>query len=142
MSRLVRSESGTALVEFAIVAPVLALLLIGLIDFGRYMYDGILASNAARAAAAYGSQTLATADDQAGMTNAANNDSQGLTWSTLNAVPFCTYNGATVACGSNAAETVYVQVNVGATFTPLIHYPFLPSSIPVSGSSLMRVEQQ
>ena len=45
---LVRCESGTSLVEFAIVLPFLALLLIGLIDFGRYTYDAVLAANAAR----------------------------------------------------------------------------------------------
>jgi Flp pilus assembly protein TadG len=142
MSRLGKSESGTALVEFAIVAPVLALLLVGLIDFGRYMYDGILAANAARAAAAYGAQTLATAEDAPGMKAAAGADSQGLTWTNVSAVPVCMVNNASVTCGSNTAETVYVQVNVTGTFTPLINYPLLPHPVSVSGSSFMRVEQQ
>jgi len=142
MSRLDKSESGAALVEFAIVAPVLAMLLVGLIDVGRYMYDGVLAANAARAAAAYGAQTLSTAEDTSGMQAAANADSQGLTWQPISATAVCMVNNAPVQCGSNTAETVYVQVNVTGKFTPLINYPLLRNPVYVSGSSFMRVEQQ
>lgn len=142
MRRLGKSESGAALVEFAIVAPVLALMLLGIIDFGRFMYNGILAANAARAAAAYGAQTLATATDIAGMTTAANADSQGITWRSVTPVAVCTVSGSPVNCGSNTAETVYVQVTVTGTFNTFIKYPFLPSTLPVTGSSFMRVEQQ
>jgi len=35
MRKLVRNEKGTALVEFAMILPILALLLFGLIDFGK-----------------------------------------------------------------------------------------------------------
>ncbi len=142
MSRFNKSESGAALVEFAVVAPVLALLLLGIIDFGRFMYDGILAANAARAAAAYGAQTLATAQDIGGMQTAANNDSQGITWKTVNAVPVCTNGGSSITCGTSTSEIVYVQVTVTGQFTPLIKYPLLPNPVNVSGSSTMRVEQQ
>jgi Flp pilus assembly protein TadG len=144
MSRFDRSESGAALVEFAVVAPVLALLLLGIVDFGRYMYDGILAANAARAAAAYGAQTLSTAEDTGGMQAAAIADSQGVTWnpSGISATAVCLVSNVSVPCGSNTAETVYVQVSVTGTFTPLIKYPLLPNPVTVSGSSFMRVEQQ
>lgn len=135
-----KSESGTALVEFALVAPVLVILLIGLIDFGRYMYDGILAANAARAGAAYGAQTLRTADDNVGMTAAAQSDSQGIAL-TVNPGHVCMVNNAPVSCGTTN-ETVYVQVNTTGTFVPLVTYPGLPSSVTVKGSSMMRVEQQ
>ena len=50
-----RSERGTALVEFALIAPLLFLLLFGIIDFGRALnyYNQVtqLAGQAARAAA-------------------------------------------------------------------------------------------
>jgi Flp pilus assembly protein TadG len=35
MRKLLRNEKGTALVEFAMILPILALLLFGLIDFGK-----------------------------------------------------------------------------------------------------------
>ena len=45
------SNSGTALVEAAIVSPLLLLLVFGAGDFGRVMYYGITLENAARAGA-------------------------------------------------------------------------------------------
>ncbi len=138
---LLRTERGAALVEFAVVAPVLAFLLIGLIDFGRYTYDGILAANAARAAAAYGSQTLITAANGPGMTAAGQADAAGLSNLTVNGIPICMSGTTQVTCGTSGA-TAYVQVTTTGTFTPLIKYPGLPSSINVSGSSTMRVEAQ
>jgi Flp pilus assembly protein TadG len=54
--RLFRAESGTSLVEFAILAPVIIFLLIGVIEIGRFAFFSILAANAARAGAQYGAQ--------------------------------------------------------------------------------------
>lgn len=39
LSRLKRNVSGIAAVEFALITPVLAIILIGLIDIGRYVSD-------------------------------------------------------------------------------------------------------
>ena len=54
MRRLLASERGTAVVEFALVAPILFLLVIGILDFGRALnyYNDItqLAGQGARAA--------------------------------------------------------------------------------------------
>jgi len=141
LRRLAKSESGAALVELAVVTPFLALLLTGLIDFGRYTYDAILAANAARSAAAYGAQTLETAKDTTGMTAAGQTDAQGLTVS-VTPQTVCMVGSTVVTCGTSTAETAFVQVTATGTYQPLIKYPFLPSSVIVSGSSFMRVEQQ
>ncbi|HEY3577846.1 MAG TPA: TadE/TadG family type IV pilus assembly protein [Gaiellaceae bacterium] len=54
MRRLIRSERGTALVEFALIAPILFLLVFGIIEFGRALnyYNDLtqLAGQGARAA--------------------------------------------------------------------------------------------
>lgn len=44
-------ESGAAMVEFALVLPVLLLLIIGMIDFGFYFYNDLQLSHAVRDAA-------------------------------------------------------------------------------------------
>jgi Flp pilus assembly protein TadG len=140
--RLIKSESGAAFVELAVVAPFLALLLLGVVDFGRYTYDGLLAANAARAGAQYGAQTLITAKDTTGITNAALADAQSLSGLTVpTATAVCMVGTTKVTCGT-ANETVYVQVNTTGTFSPTIKYPLLPSTVTVSGSALVRVEQQ
>lgn len=41
-----RNERGTAVVEFAIVLPILVLILLSMIDFGRYFYTSISLSSA------------------------------------------------------------------------------------------------
>src|SRR5215471_11655962 len=69
-----RSQSGASLLEFALLLPVLLLLLLGVIEIGRYAYVGILVGNAARAGAAYGVQSNAQSVDTVGITNAAIND--------------------------------------------------------------------
>ncbi len=57
-------RGGTAAVEFALILPVLMLLLLGCIDFGRFPHSYIAVTNAARAGAGFGSvnpYTTATA---------------------------------------------------------------------------------
>ncbi|MGA7354761.1 MAG: TadE/TadG family type IV pilus assembly protein, partial [Candidatus Cybelea sp.] len=119
-----RSESGASLVEFAILAPVMLVLLVGLIEVGRYTFFAILAANAARAGAAYGAQSTQKADDIPGMTNAAKLDGQSLSqWSVI-ANPLCSVNGSALGACSNPPPTgtiYYVSVQVNGTFPSLLH---------------------
>lgn len=95
----VRSQAGQALVELAFVLPILILLVIGVIEIGRYLYIGILVSNAARAGAAYGSQNLVVAGDTTGINNAANNDFLSNGMSGLTTTSFAT-------CGCDVGGTI------------------------------------
>ena len=148
------SQRGTSMIEFAIVAPLLAFLLIGLVDVGRYMYYGIVATHAARSGAQYGAQNLGTAADvntnnsnsKAALTAVA--DSQSLQGITVHAAIVCTNNSQSSPCPANntnstppAGLVYFVRVQVTGSFTPLIAYPGI-SSIPVSSSVLMRVVNQ
>ena len=147
-------ESGTSLVELGLITPVLLLLLLGIIEIGRYAELSIQVTNAARAGAQYGAQNLATAADNNGIKNAALNDAQitGLTVSG----PSDGYLGGYVLCGcSDAAPSgtcpascsgnnygiVYVQVNTSGTFRSLFSYPGIPSSITLRGTDQIRVAQ-
>jgi Flp pilus assembly protein TadG len=144
--RLARSERGTSLVEFAIVLPVLCFLLIGMIDFGRAMYFGIVASNAARAGAQYGAQYLWTVNDSAGITSAVAQDAPNMAW-TVTTQAACSINGsAIVPCpnmGTAQPNTVYyVKVHVSGSFPLLVNYPGLPASIPINAENVTRVATQ
>jgi Flp pilus assembly protein TadG len=151
---LARSESGTSLVEFALVAPVIIFLLVGLIEIGRFAFFSILAANAARAGAQYGAQNLMTAYDSAGITNAALQDGQNLSnWTAAGAgivvQQLCAVSGGSPRpCGdpSNSAppqNTIYyVKVQVTGLFNSLLNYPGIPNSLPISGSAMMRVASQ
>ena len=67
-------QKGTALLELALVWPLLSLVLLGVIDFGRIFYASIEVTNAAHAGVQYGARSLTLANDTAGMQSAAIND--------------------------------------------------------------------
>jgi Flp pilus assembly protein TadG len=146
-AKFLRNDSGTGVAELALVAPFLIFLLLGLIDFGRYMYFGILAADAARAGVQYGAQNTHTAQDIYGMKDAATADGESLSQWTASPQTLCSTDGATLkTCPTDtipgAGTVYYVKVQVSGTFTTLVQYPGLSGSVPVSGSAIMRVISQ
>lgn len=49
-----KSQTGQALVEFALVVPLLFILIFGIIEFGVLLYDKAVITNASREGARYG----------------------------------------------------------------------------------------
>jgi Flp pilus assembly protein TadG len=147
MHRLGRSEKGTALVEFALLAPVILLLLVGLIEVGRYTYFAVLAANAARAGALYGAENGRTALDSSGMRTAALADAQNIANMTVpTARYFCLLDGTSTLCPSTGARqsnwVYYVEVDTSGTYNSLFRYPGIPQSVTVSGKAITRVVSQ
>lgn len=150
-------QRGAALLEFAFALPVLVLLLIGLVEYGRYAYFAIEIGNAAHAGALYGAQSPITADNLTGMKNAAIDDGQNsvapLTISSVAAQYVCTcWTGTSetpspptaAACGLQCAagrNVTFAQVTVTATMSPLFNYSALgaPSSWTVTRTATIRV---
>jgi Flp pilus assembly protein TadG len=161
VKKLFRDESGQAIVETAFVAPILVLLLVGLVDYGRFMHDGILIANAARAGAQYASQNVRTANDISGIQNAVladmqNSNEQLLTQTDISASTYykCT-DGATVVtpsstlpnglpvCSSspvNQHTLMFIKVVVQPTipFSLWIPYPGL-STVTITKSAEMQI---
>jgi Flp pilus assembly protein TadG len=143
-----RCESGTSMIEFALVLPVLVFLLIGLIEVGRYTFFSILAANAARAGAQYGMQDPSHAQDTSGMQTAALNDGQNLSQFSVPTAKcqVSVSGGALGDCSNSSVPTAgtvyYVKVTVTGTFKSLLSYPGIPTNVPVTGSAVMRVMNQ
>jgi Flp pilus assembly protein TadG len=147
-----RADQGTSVLEMALLTPVLLLLLLGIIEIGRYAELSILVANAARAGAQYGAQNLVTAADNSGIESAALSDGEnipGLSASTIAPQALCGCSGTPPSTCSVSPPTctapshllVYVQVNTTGTFTSLFRYPGIPSPITVNGMAQMRVAQ-
>jgi Flp pilus assembly protein TadG len=148
-----RSEGGQSLVELALITPMFLLLLVGIIEIGRFSYYSILVANAARAGAQYGALSLATAADGAGIKTAAENDGQNVTGLSVdNPTQLCGCSAAIVsgsapgtACPATCTPPdhglVYVQVTATGTFSSLFNYPGLPTTFTVSSTEKMRVAQ-
>ncbi|MGH7916552.1 MAG: TadE/TadG family type IV pilus assembly protein [Candidatus Binataceae bacterium] len=136
---------GQSAVELALIAPVLILILLAAADFGRLFYISIAISNAARAGAQYGAQSVITAADANGMIAAAQYDganipnmsasAQQCTCQNSTSVPLCP---ATYCAGDSWAT--FVEVDTHAIFNTLLNYPGIPSSVPLSGKAVMQVE--
>jgi Flp pilus assembly protein TadG len=146
MRRATRSQAGAALVEFALLVPVMILLLVGLIECGRFAYYSILVANAARAGAQYGAQNLVTADDAAGMRLAALNDAQNVSGLTATATHSCQCaDGSASTCQATDCPTshrlLYVQVNTAGTYPSLFRFPGLLGTLNVTGQAVMQVDQ-
>lgn len=143
---ILRTDAGQSLVEFAILTPVVLLLLVGAIEIGRLAYLSILVNNAARAGVSYGAQNLATAADNTGMQTAALNDGQNIAGLTAVASHYCTCaDGSSASClatdCAGSHRLVYVQVNTTGLFRSLMGYPGFPASYTVNGKAVMRVAQ-
>jgi Flp pilus assembly protein TadG len=69
-------QRGQAMIEMAIVLPVLIIVLLGIIEVGRFADLAIVVASSARAGAIYGAQNLAAAVDQTGIQTAAQNDAK------------------------------------------------------------------
>ena len=98
------SERGAAAVEFAILAPVLAMLLLGIMEFGR-AYN---AQASLSAAAREGVRVMAVSNDQAAARTAAKNAAVSLQ-------PVLTDANITfgvASCAPNAQMTITVSYNL------------------------------
>ena len=138
---------GQALVEFALIVPVLLLLLLVAIDFGRLFFSYIEVTNAAREAAAYVAAdptvTQASVDARAGQE--ANTQGQRGEGAMTVSAPVCTtaaVPAVTVSCATaqstNAGTDNQVTVVVSrpfSFFTPVISGLVGSLSLTVSATS-------
>ena len=161
--RRVHEDSGQALVELALVVPLLTLIFVGAAEVGRIAYAAIEVNNAARAAVAYASQSHTTADntnpanlaliqlaatqeapDVSGMTVAVSNSCSCATVPSTGSVTY-----TSIACGATALTSCpspnrimdTVQVNTSATIDTAFHFPGIPNSLTLRGQAIMNTVQ-
>jgi Flp pilus assembly protein TadG len=139
-------ERGVATVEFALILPLLILLMVCTIDFARIMYTAMALTTAARAGAQYGAQGLGSSSNISGMQTAAQNSaSPDIGTITATATQTCGCNGATptaAACTASCsgALRVFVSVTTGKTFTTIMSYPGIPSSVSLTRTAELRAQ--
>ena len=160
-----RAQSGQALIEFALIIPIVLTLALGLIEAGRYAYIGILIGSAARAGAAYGAQSHTQSVDTTGIQNAARYDFAGATSGSTktNGQTVASLNvTSSVACGCDSSGTitpagcstatnptagtcvsgrwvVVLSVTASGSFPGLFNYPGVPNPFIVSRTASLPV---
>jgi hypothetical protein len=128
LAKRLRNHRGQALVEFALVALLLVMLLVGIVDVSRLILTYTTIANAARAGTRY---AIVHGSDNSSPCNVTTYIKGYLSAASMNiAHPPLTI--AAPACGS-AAGTI-ITTTVTYTYTPLITY-FFPTSISLSSTS-------
>ncbi len=122
-------ESGQSIVEFAVSAMIILMLLVGIADFGRALFTYIALRDAAQEGAVYGS--ICPLDSSMIESYARKASSFPINLSDTSAVHFtCVYtNGGGGACGSNTPSP-----GVGIKVT--ISYPDFQITMPLLGTIL------
>jgi Flp pilus assembly protein TadG len=116
------SERGAAAVEFAILLPLLLMLVLGTIEFGRAYNAQITLTNAARD----GVRVMAIGNDPAGAKTAAKNAAASVS----STIPTSDITLSTNACSTGAQVTLTIKYNL-ATITGIAG-PF-----PMTGKGVM-----
>jgi Flp pilus assembly protein TadG len=160
--RNVREETGAALVELALVSFVLVVVMVGTIDLGRVFYTAMVVTNAARAGAMYGAQSVGTSGNTSAMESAALAvlGANGLGGSAplcdTNIWPQCATQScfcvndagdswapgacAPSPCTGATHQVVSATVNVTRTFSMVSPFPGLPSTVTISRSHTARAQ--
>ena len=124
-----RVRRGAAIVELAILLPLLVFLFLIGTDFARSFYYSLSVANGARNGALYGATDPAHATDTAGIQAAALTDLGDLT-------PTPNVNSTTL---TDANGNQYVKVTVTYSFSTITNYPGIPSSFSITQICQMRV---
>ena len=138
--------AGNVTIEFGFVILILVTLAIGAFDFGRLGYSKIAVTNAARAGTQYGVQDMSTAEDIAGIIQAARNDIGDTNAQLLIAASnyyACPGQGQvadeTVLCNDGSFSYFYVEVTVPDEIDLLFPYPGIESPRQIASTNIMRV---
>jgi len=133
-----------ALVEFALVTPLLLLALAGVLNYAVALRTASCLTDAARIGAWYGSRSPANATNIAGMKAAALAAAPGVAGMTAAAVESCKCsNGTAVSCSGSCAignMLIYVQVTTQATSPTVFNYSGLSFNGAISARASMRAQ--
>jgi Flp pilus assembly protein TadG len=137
---LQRAERGQALMEMAMIVPLLVILLLGIIEVGRYAELAIVVSDSARTGAVYGAQNLAAAGNSTGIQTAAQNDANlgtNLTVSSTSGLLPSASLAPCTAAADRGSPVPYVVVRTSFTTKAL----FSSNQFTLQGCAQMQVAQ-
>lgn len=142
-TRLIRCRDGVGAVEFALLLPILLLLLLAVADFGLAVNEKMRLTGAARA----GAQWAYKKSGDTGGVALAVQQAAGLEPSriTIATQSFCgCISGVAVAClgtcnDGNGVRT-YVTVTVSESWAPLIASAAMDGPVSLSGTATLRLK--
>jgi Flp pilus assembly protein TadG len=155
-----RDRSGSAAVEFGLIMPMLAGILLPMADLGIGAYDKMRVQDAAAAGAQYALEHGFTSSAITTAVQDATSLGSNVTLSTTPAQAcYCISSGALVpppgdttapappcssgACSDSSTPGTFVTVNTTYTYSPMVSFTVpglsIPSSITLTGSATVRI---
>ncbi len=135
LRRFFGDKRGQSLVEFGLLLPILVLLVLGAIDFGRVYFAYVSVTNGARNGADYAASHCSLSCDEDGIRNAVVADTSDLlnTSSTNPAI--------SVLNDLDSQGRLQTHVTVNYTFSTLFPWPGIPDSIDVARTVTARIAE-
>jgi pilus assembly protein CpaE len=138
-------SAGAAAIEFAIIAPVLALFILGLIDLGLGFAAQMSVSQAAQSGSYYALlKGYDTANIASAIQNASNATNISGSSSQSCGCPTSSGGVASAACGSSCPNGqtagTYVTVSAQYQYSTILPYPSLTSPMTLSAVSMVRIK--
>ncbi len=151
-ARFRRANDGAAIVELAIMAPLLLVFSLGTIEIGRYLYEAIEVGNATRAGVQYGGLGLAYAGTNSEVISAVQADAGQINIASGNIMPstYCTCNSdhsthlsdcspQGTSCKPPDYLVNFISVTVDQPFDSLFNYPGLPATIEIKRTMTQQI---
>lgn len=140
-------QRGGAVLELGLSLPLLLIVLIGSMDFGRIFFYAVEVEDAARAGAVYATETVANTTATAAIAQAAKADAPDIASAltvTSSKVCKCS-NGAASNCSPNScpdslAPAIWVTVSASYNFQMLAPYPGFPATVTLTRAAAMRAQ--
>jgi Flp pilus assembly protein TadG len=143
------SRRGAVTVELAMLAPIMAMMLIGAIDYGSFIFQKLEVQNASRAGVQYAIQTSSNVTDSTGIEAVVRAASDLPTGATVTSATFCGCVDGTESstdsigscsgdCSGGEFPALSVRVTVTNTYTSLFDYPGIDDSLTMVGETVMQ----
>ena len=143
--RLLHSVKGVALVELAMILPVLLLLVVGSLDMGSMFVRKMALANAAKAGVQYALVRKPTSGDVTNITRAVTNSlgsSIGDTTS-INTELYCLCFSAKQLCTTECADpdiSAMIKITVRENYTtPFFNYDWFKPNFPITESATIKL---
>lgn len=140
-----KAQTGVAAIEFAILAPLLVLLLIGIVEVGLASYEALQVQSAAEAGALYAAKNGWNSN---GIETAVVN-ATGASGITATPAPqtFCgcpqasgiSTTSCSATCPGGTSPGQYVEVDAALTHEPILPFPGFPSPLVLKGKFVLRL---
>jgi len=141
ISKLRRSEAGNAVVEFALIAPILMLMILGLVDAGRAIGANARLGNGVTAGLRYALSDSYATDDIASAAMDGSRYADGE--ATVNVTRFCECpDGTSIACSGTCDagfKRIFVQVDMARTESTIFSYPIIGDAFTVTRTGSLQV---